>query len=76
MSICFHSGGGEILNGRITTSCAKCIFNFLRKCFLGVPGGVSQLSVQLLIVDFGLGHNLRVVRSSPQWGSMLNVEHA
>ena len=35
MSICFHrgrGGGGKIPNGRIATSYAKCIFNFLRNC--------------------------------------------
>ena len=74
MSICFHFGEGKIPNGRIATSYAKCIFNFLRNC---LPGGawVGQL-VKCLTLDFGSGHDLRVVRSSPQLGSTLNVEPA
>jgi len=36
---------------------------------------VAQL-VKRLTLDFGSGHNVRVVRSSPMSGSTLAVEHA
>ena len=41
------------------------------KTGFGVPGWLSQLSIQL---HFGLGHDLRVVGSSPQMDSALGVE--
>ena len=74
MSICFHFGEGKIPNGRIATSYAKCIFNFLRNC---LPGGawVGQL-VKCLTLDFGSGHDLRVMRLSPALDCTLSRESA
>ena len=43
----------------------------------GRPGGsVVAQSVKHLTLDFGSGHDLRVVRSSPASGSMLGIEPA
>jgi len=39
----------------------------------GAPGWLSWLSIQL---DFSLGHDLRIMRSSPTLGSVLGVESA
>ena len=39
----------------------------------GAPGWLSQLSVPL---DFGLGHDLSIVRSSPALESVLGMEPA
>ena len=39
-------------------------------------GGLGAQSVKLPTLDFGSGHNLRVMRLSPALGSTLDVEPA
>jgi len=41
-----------------------------------VAQSVKHLMVKHLTLDFGLGHDLRVMRSSPLSGSLLGVEPA
>ena len=51
----------------------KIVFCFKKEGHLGCR--VTQ-SVRRLTLDFGSGHDLRVMRSSPTWGSVLIKESA